>query len=467
MIPQEIRDTQNQGDFSLGKKQVVIAPAQGREHRSYYLNMGPQHPAMHGVIRLLLELEGEKVLDADVEIGFLHRAFEKHAETEVWNNVIPWTDRLNYVSPLINNVGYCMAVEKLSGLTVPERGQFIRVIASEISRITDHLTCVGASAMELGAFTVFLYMIEGRELLYQCVDKLTGARITTSYTRVGGVKGDLPAGYDEMVLGAFKKIRALLKDVDGLLTKNRIFMDRVNDTGTLSAADALAYGVTGPFLRSTGVPYDVRRAQPSLVYDRLDFEVPVGSKGDNMDRYLVRMAEIEQSMRIVEQCLKLIPPGPHSLEEKELIEANVMVDEGKKGMTGKLWDMRANVDPTLEGGGRGCASGVQAAAPAYNLPTKEETYGSIEGLMRHFEIIMWGRGIRPPKGESYAAVEGGNGELGFHIYSDGTDRAYRVRCRPPCLYIMTALPKLIIGGSVADIIPTFGSVNMIAGELDR
>lgn len=451
----------------MAEKSAAFLPAHGREKRSYYLNMGPQHPAMHGVIRLLLELEGEKILDADVEIGYLHRAFEKHAETEVWNNVIPWTDRLNYVSPLINNVGYCMAVEKLAGLTVPERGQYIRTIACEISRITDHLTCIGASAMELGAFSVFLYMIEAREMLYQCVDKLTGARITTSYTRVGGIKADLPAGFQEQVLEVFKKSRALLKDVDELLTKNRIFYDRVNGTGKISKEDALAYGITGPFLRSTGVPYDVRRAHPYLIYDRLNFEIPVGSNGDNLDRYLVRMAEIEQSMRIVEQCFKQIPNGKHSLETADLIEANLMVDQGKKGNIGQIWELQAVVDPTLEGSNGGCSKKIQANAPQFNLPPKEETYGSIEGLMRHFEIIMWGRGIKPPVGEAYEAVEGGNGELGFHIYSDGTDRPYRVRCRPPCLYIMSALPKLIIGGNIADIIPTFGSVNMIAGELDR
>ncbi|MCX5790056.1 MAG: NADH-quinone oxidoreductase subunit D [Elusimicrobia bacterium] len=466
-LPREISRTENEGLFSMGRKPVDIPPAAGREKRSYYLNMGPQHPAMHGVIRLLLELEGEKVRDAEVEIGFLHRAFEKHAETEVWNNVIPWTDRLNYVSPLINNVGYCMAVEKLCGLHVPERGQYIRTIACEVSRVTDHLTCVAASAMELGAFTVFLYMMKARETMYQLVDKLTGARVTTSYTRVGGVKGDLPPGFEAELLAAFAGVRGILREVDGLLTKNRIFYDRVNKTGVISAADALAYGITGPFLRSTGVPYDVRRAQPYLVYDRVDFEVPVGTRGDNLDRYLVRMAEMEQSMRIVEQCFKQLPAGKHSLEEAELIEANVMVDEGKRGNIGKIWDSTAKVAANLEGQARAAHGDVLAQEPRFDLPPKEETYGSIEGLMRHFEIIMWGRGIRPPAGEAYAAVEGGNGELGFHIYSDGSDRAYRVRCRPPCLFIMAALPKMLIGGNIADIIATFGSVNMIAGELDR
>ena len=438
-----------------------------KTEKSYFLNMGPSHPAMHGVVRLILELEGEKVLAADVEIGYMHRAFEKHAETDPWNNVIPWTDRLNYVSPLINNVGYCQAVEKLAGVTLPERGQYLRVIASEISRLTDHLTCIGASAMELGALTVFLYMIQGRELLYQLVDRLTGARVTTAYTRIGGVKADLPSGWIEECRSAFKVIRERLKDVDGLLTKNRIFVDRMKGVGRISKEDALAYGITGPFLRSTGVPYDVRRASPYLVYDRVAFEVPVGTEGDNFDRYLVRMAEIEQSMRIVEQCFEQLPEGPHSLGAAEMKDAFEIVDEGKAGDVALLWKYKAKVDQTLEGCGRDAYPAIRAERPELVLPSKEETYGSIEGLMHHFEMIMFNRGMKVPAGEAYAAVEGGNGELGFHVVSDRKENAYRVRCRPPCLFIMAALPKLLAGGYVADIIPTFGSVNMIAGEMDR
>jgi len=438
-----------------------------RETRSYMLNMGPQHPAMHGVIRLVLELEGERILSTDVEIGFLHRAFEKHAETETWNNVMPWTDRLNYVSPLINNSGYCLAVEKLAGITIPERGQYLRVITSEMSRITDHLTCIGASAMELGAMTVFLYLIKAREYMYQLIDNLTGARITTSYTRIGGVKGDMPADFPQKMREVLKLIREAVADSDKLLTKNRIFMDRVDGTGVISREDALAYGITGPFLRSTGVPYDVRRAHPYLVYDRLDFEVPVGSKGDNFDRYLCRMAEIEQSMRIIEQCLKQIPEGKHSLEVSEMKDAFTFQDMGKHGDTALLKFYKAKVDQTLAGGQRGDRRNVSSTNPSVVMPSKEDTYGSIEGLMNHFEIVMWSWGIKIPAGESYFAVEGGNGELGFHIVSAGDDRPYRVRCRPPCLNPMAALPKLLNGSWIADIIPTFGSVNMIAGELDR
>jgi len=438
-----------------------------REKKTYMLNMGPAHPAMHGVVRLILELEGEKIVHTDVEIGYLHRAFEKHAEAETWNNVIPWTDRLNYVSPLINNVGYALAVEKLAGITIPERGQYLRVIASEISRVTDHLTCIGASAMELGAFTAFLYLIKAREYLYQLVDQLTGARITTSYTRVGGVKADMPEDFAEKCKTVFRQVREAVVDTDKLLTKNRIFMDRVDGTGAMSKEDALAYGITGPFLRSTGVPYDVRRAHPYLVYDRFDFEVPVGTKGDNFDRYLCRFAEIEQSLRIVEQCFVQMPKGKHSLEPKEMKDAFEYQDEGKHGDTALLAKYKAKVDQTLQGGQRGDRPDVLTQDPIFVMPAKEDAYGSIEGLMNHFELVMWSWGIKIPAGEAYSAVEGGNGELGFHVVSDGSDRPYRVRCRPPCLYIMAALPQLLKGSWVADVIPTFGSVNMIAGELDR
>lgn len=441
--------------------------AADRSRKTFLLNMGPQHPAMHGVVRLVLELEGERIVSTDVEIGYLHRAFEKHAENETWNNVVPWTDRLNYVSPLINNVGYALAVEKLAGIDVPERGQYIRVIASEISRVTDHLTCVGASAMELGSFTVFLYMIKAREFLYQLVDQLTGARITTNFTRVGGVKGDLPPDFAEKFAAVAKQVREVLVDCDKLLTRNRIFMDRVEGTGVISKEDAIAYGITGPFLRSTGVPYDVRRAHPYLVYDRFDFEVPVGTTGDNYDRYLCRMAEIGQSLRIVEQALAQIPAGKHSLEPAEIKYAYELEDMGKRGDTELIAKYAAKVDQTLEGMGKDTFGVVRAPNRWATLPAKEQTYTNIEGLMNHFELVMWSWGIKIPPGESYSAVEGGNGELGFHLVSDGADGPYRARCRPPCLYIMAALPKLLNGGMIADVIPTFGSVNMIAGELDR
>ncbi len=433
-----------------------------------FLNMGPSHPAMHGIIRILLELDGETVVNSNVEIGYLHRAFEKMSEQAGYLQVIPYTDRLNYVSPLINNFGYAEAVEKLFDIEVTERCKYIRVIMSEISRLTDHLTCIGASAMELGAFTVFLYMIKAREYLYELVEDVTGARVTVSYARIGGLKADLTSDFKDKTKTAFKETRKVLKEVDQLLTRNRIFVDRMKGVGVISKEDALAYGITGPFLRSTGVDYDVRKYQPYEVYERFDFEIPVGENGDNLDRYLVRVEEMEQSMRIVEQALAEIPEGGINVDmEGRVIPAAQMVDEAKMGKTEGLIQLEVDLDPTLEGSTERFFKNVNVCNKKVTLPPKEETYGNIEGLMQHFKIVMPGHGIRPPKGEVYHAVEGGNGELGFYLVSDGTDRPYRVRVRPPCFTIMAALSKLIQGGSVADIVPTFGSINMIGGELDR
>lgn len=435
---------------------------------SMLLNIGPQHPAMHGIVRLVVELDGETVVHSDVEIGYLHRCFEKHSEQSGYLQVIPYTDRLNYVSPLINNVGYCLAVEKLFGLDITERAKYIRVIMSEISRVTDHLTCIGASAMELGAFTAFLYMIKAREYLYELIEAVTGARLTISYTRIGGVKGDLPEGFKEKCQEAVKETRKILKECHGLLTKNRIFVDRLKNVGIISKERALAYGITGPFLRSTGVDYDVRRAQPYLVYDRFNFEIPVGEHGDNFDRYLCRMEEMEQSLRIVEQALDQIPPGPVLLDiEGNVVDADDFRDTAKSGHTEGIQGKCAKFDPTLEGAHEFQYPGIETSNKRVILPAKEDTYSNIEGLMNHFKMIMQDHGIRPPKGEAYFAVEGGNGELGFYVVSDGTGRPYRVRVRPPCFMMMAALPELINGGSMADIIPTFGSVNMIGGELDH
>ncbi len=446
-----------------------LAPnAKASETRSMLLNIGPQHPAMHGIVRIITELDGETVIGADVEIGYLHRAFEKMCEQGPYNNAIPYTDRLNYVSPLINNIGYCMAVEKLFGIDTTERCKYIRVIMSEISRVTDHLTCIGASAMELGAFTVFLYMIKAREFLYEIIESVTGARLTISYARIGGLKADLPEGFEVNLAKAIVDVRAVLKEVEALLNTNRIFIDRIRDTGTLSKEDALAYGITGPFLRSTGVDYDVRKDHPYLVYDRLDFDVPVGEHGDNLDRYYVRMEEMVQSLRIVEQALKQMPPGPVMVDtEGRVIPAAVMVDEAKMGRTQGMKGAAVEADPTLDGTHKLQHHTVYAKEKHIALPAKEDTYGNIEGLMNHFKLVMYGHGLRPPKGEAYSAVEGANGELGFYVVSDNSDRPYRVRVRPPCYPIVAALPKIIMGEMVADIVPSFGSVNMIGGELDH
>lgn len=438
------------------------------QSRSMLLNVGPSHPAMHGVIRLIMELDGEKIKDVDVEIGYLHRAFEKMCETVMYNQCFPYTDRLNYVSPLINNVGFAMTVEKLLDIKVPERAQYIRVIMSEISRVTDHLTCIGATAMEMGAMSVFLYMIKARDFLYEIVEEITGARLTISYVRIGGVKADLTPNFADTCFKKIADVRKVLIEADNLLTRNRIFFDRMKDIGTISAADAISYGITGPFLRSTGVAYDVRKANPYLVYDKFDFEIPVGTKGDNLDRYFVRMAETEQSLRIIEQCFQMIPDGPVNGElTGEVMTAADMVDHAKMGKTESLKEFQVDLDPTLQGSTKKYYDGISADQKAVVLPAKEETYGNIEGLMNHFKLVMYGHGIKPPIGEVYFPVEGANGELGFYIVSDGRDQPWRVRVHPPCFPIMAALPKLLIGDMMADVIPTFGSVNMIAGELDR
>jgi NADH-quinone oxidoreductase subunit D len=440
----------------------------GSGGQNLHVNIGPQHPAMHGIIRILAELDGETVVKTDVEIGYLHRAFEKECEAGGYNNAIPFTDRLNYVSPLINNFGYAAAVEKLLGIEVTERCKYIRVVMSEISRICDHLTCIGASAMELGAITVFLYMIKAREFLWELVEDVTGARLTISYGRVGGVRADLPDGFAEKARKAFKETREVLDEVDRLLTGNRIFMDRMIGVGALSAEESIAYGITGPLLRAAGVAYDVRKAQPYWVYDRVEFEVPTRPTGDNYARYLVRMAEMEQSMRIAEQALADMPGGAINVDfEGRPIDPASYVDRGKQGKTEGLLLLPVTLSPNLAGQNRRALERVLTHDKRVALPPKETTYGSIEGLMNHFMLIMEGYGIRPPAGEVYVPVEGANGELGFYVVSDGSDRPYRVHCRPPCLPPLAALPRLLEGGMVADVVPTFGSVNMIGGELDR
>ena len=440
-----------------------------RRTESLMLNVGPSHPAMHGVIRIVTELEGERVLGCEVEIGYLHRCFEKDTEHVGWNQAFPYTDRLNYVSPLINNVGWALAVEKLFGVTVPERSQYIRVIVSEISRIVDHLTCIGAAAMEVGAMTVFLYFMKAREFLYDLIEWITGGRITISYVRIGGVKGDLPLGFEDKMLRSLKEIDKIILEVDKLLTRNRIFIDRLKGIGVMDRERTIAYGITGPMLRAVGVPYDVRKDLPYLVYDRFDFEIPIALDGDNYSRYLVRMEEMRQSARIIRQALEQIPPGAIAVDAygRELSGAD-MVEDAKRGKVKDYADAKARVDLTLDGTDSRTAEGVNLVGErTMTLPSKEETYGNIEGLMAHFMQIMDNWGVRPPVGEAYHAVEGANGELGFYVVSDGTGRPMRSRCRGPCFFPMAALHELLTGDMIADIVPTFGSVNMIAGELDR
>jgi NADH-quinone oxidoreductase subunit D len=382
------------------------------------LQMGPSHPASHGTIKFNLKLDGERIVDCDVEVGYLHRGFEKMCEQGTWTQCFPYTDRLNYASPCINNVGFALAVERLLGIETTERCKYVRMIMSEVARIADHMTCLGAASSEVGAATVFMYMLEAREFLYDLIEAVTGARLTVTWCRVGGMTHDLPADFADRMKSSFARIDQVLSDCDKLLSRNRVFIDRMSGVGILPKQDAISYGLSGPLLRAAGVSYDVRKAHPYLVYDRMDFEVPVGEHGDNYDRFNVRFREMHQSKRIIEQALASLPDGPVSITD-----------------------------------------------PKVMLPPKEQVYNSIEGLMNHFKLIM--EGIHVPPGEVYQAVEGGNGELGFYVVSDGSGRPYRVRVRPPCFMGMGALNKMLVGRMIADIITTFGMINMIGGECDR
>jgi NADH-quinone oxidoreductase subunit D len=355
-----------------------------------------------------------------------------------------------------------MTIEKMLGLEIPERAQLIRILMCELSRISDHLTCLAAMAMECGAFTVFLYKIKAREFLWDVIEASTGARMTTSYIRIGGVRADLHPSFKPAAEKAISETRKVLKDVHGLLDKNKIFLNRTRDVAVITPEDALSYGWTGPCLRSTGVFYDVRKAHPYSLYDRMDFEVPLGERGDNFDRYMVRMREMEQSLRIIEQCLDKIPAS-----SAEVMAGGIEPADAIKASREKRIEDKIKLSPNLEGSEKEVDKDIQARDSRFVIPPKEKTYTSIEGLITHFKFFMKGHGIRPPKGEVYFSVEGGNGELGFYIVSDGSDRPYRLHLRAPCFHIVAALEELIRGHYVADVIPTFGSMNMIGGELDR
>lgn len=383
------------------------------------LNFGPSHPAMHGTIRMVLDLNGEELADVDIQPGYLHRGFEKSCERGNWTQVYPYTDRLNYVSPMLCNVGFSLAVEKLLGIEVPERCQVYRVILGELSRITDHLTCNGAGAMELGAFTPFLWMLKLRDWLWDILEHETGARMTHSFGRIGGMAKPPTPQLKGMVRDIIPKVHEVLDEAESMLLRNRIFLDRMQGVGILTKEHALEMGVTGPMLRSTGIEYDVRKANPYSGYDTYDFEVPVGHDGDNYDRFLVRLEEIRQSCHILEQAVdRLADEGPINVDDARII-----------------------------------------------MPEKDEVYTTIEATIAHFKLVM--EGLKVPAGSVYSYTEGGNGELGYFIVSDGSGTPYRVRCRPPCFLNLQAARKMLIGDMVADIVPTFGSVNMIGGECDR
>ncbi len=382
------------------------------------LNIGPSHPATHGTLRVMAELDGETIARANVELGFLHRCFEKMAETHPYNQVIPYTDRLNYCSAPLNNVAYCKAVERMLGVELPPKAQAMRVILSELSRVIDHIVCIGANAVDLGALTTFFHLFTYREMVYSLFEKLCGARLTVSLTRIGGMAQDAPPGWYDDVLETVAKIRNGVDELERLLSGNKIWIQRTQGVGAISAENAIEWGYTGPCLRAAGVNLDLRKVQPYYGYDQLDWEVPVGTSGDVFDRYLVRVAEMRQSLKIVEQVCKNVPEGDWTIRDRGIV-----------------------------------------------LPEKKDVYGNIEGLMNHFMLVI--KGLRPPVGDIYDATEGGNGELGFYMVSDGSGRPYRLHCRGPCFAIYQSFPEQITGGLMADVISILGSMNLIAGELDR
>ena len=382
------------------------------------LNMGPSHPATHGTVKFLLTLDGETVVDMTVEVGYLHRGFEKMCESVTYSNVFPYTDRLNYCSAIMNNIGYALAVEKLCDIEITDRCKYIRVVTNELARISDHYTNIAAAALELGALTAFIYFVEAREIVWDLLEKVCGARLTSNYIRVGGLMCDLPPGFNEDLEATYPKLDKLFEDVDNLLTKNRIFLDRMRDTGAISKEDAISWGFTGPCLRACGIDYDIRKKQPYLVYDRLDFDIPIGTTGDNFDRYLVRMEEIKQSLKIIKQAMKDMPDGP-----------------------------------------------INTDNPYLRIPSKQDVYSQMEEMIAHFKVVI--DGVKPPVGEVYYATEAANGELGFYIVSDGSGKPWKCRVRPPCFTMTGALPDLCKGGMLADIVPTFDMINMIGGECDR
>jgi NADH dehydrogenase I D subunit len=383
------------------------------------VNIGPSHPATHGALRVEALLDGETIVDCRTEIGYLHRCFEKEAEDHTWAEIMPYTDRLNYCSAMLNNVIYAAAVEKMMGVEVPPRCQVIRVIVAELSRIIDHLVCVSANLVDLGALTNYWYLYNVREGIYiDIIEKLCGSRLTTNYARIGGLSHDLFEGFAEAVEHNLQKMEAAVRDVMGLVARNRIYLDRTVGVGAIDTDEALSWGFTGPCLRATGLAYDVRKHAPYSGYEQYDFDVPPGTNGDTHDRITCRLAEMYQSARIIRQALRKLPDGPICVDDARVI-----------------------------------------------LPPKRQVYGSIEGVMNQFKLVY--EGIQVPVGEGYGFGEGANGELGFFCVSDGTGRPHRMKVRPPCFPIFSAFGRLLRGHLVPDTVAILGSLNIIAGELDR
>jgi NADH-quinone oxidoreductase subunit D len=383
------------------------------------LNVGPAHSATQGAARIVVELSGETIERCDVQIGYLHRGVEKMCERATYTQVIPYVERCNYASSMLNNIGFVLACEKLLRLEVPERCQYYRMILGELSRITDHLTCLSGMAMELGASTPALWMIKGRDLVAEVLEAETGARLTHSFGRIGGMAHPPTSSLGDHVEAVFAHLNRVLDEVERTLVSNRIFIGRLADIGTISADDAISLGFTGPTLRATGVPYDVRRSHPYLKYGEMEFDVPVGANGDCLDRFCVRLEEMRQSIHIVQQCLKSLPSdGPVSVDN-----------------------------------------------PAITLPQRELGHETDDDKMRHRSLVF--DGIKLPPGEVYGYTEAGNGELGFYLVSDGSGTPYRLRIRPPCFYVASGLERVLLGHTLADIPSCFGSLNVVGGECDR
>jgi NADH-quinone oxidoreductase subunit D len=385
------------------------------------MNFGPQHPATHTTLRLVLKLDGERVVDAMPDIGYLHSGFEKLGEHLDYNQYVVVTDRMNYVSPMANNVAWHLAVEKLMGIETPPRCQYLRVIVSELARISDHLLCLGAMGLDTGAFTHFIYAFNPRELINDIFEALCGARFTNSYTRVGGLMHDASPKAIEMIRAFLRKIPKVFSDMDRLLYRNRIFIDRTRGIGVLRREEAINRSCSGPIARAAGVTRDLRKDEPYLAYPDFDFQVCCAQEGDCLARYLVRMAEMRESVKIVHQAVENLPAGPVNVE----------------------------------------------MAQRAILPQKNAVFSTIEGLISHFELVMSSRGFAAPCEEVYAATEAPNGELGFYIVGDGPQSAYRARCRPPSFIHFAIFPHLIRGHSLSDVVAVLGSLNIIAAELDR
>lgn len=382
------------------------------------LNMGPQHPATHGVLRLLVRLDGETVIGCVPEVGYLHRGYEKLAEASSYHEFIPHTDRLDYLSPLSNNVAYVLAVEKLLGIEAPPRAQYIRTIVSELARISSHLLWLGSMAMDVGALTVFMWSFREREKLYDVFELLVGARFTTSYTRIGGLAHDMTDEARDAVRAFITEFPAKLLECEKLLNKNRIFVERTDGIGVIERDVAIDLGLTGPNLRACGVQHDLRRANPYLVYEQLDFEVPVYEGGDSLARYYVRMDEMKQSQKMVVQLLEKIPQGE-----------------------------------------------IHTQAPKKVLPRKERIYTKMEELIHDFMLINFG--VDPPPGEVYHAVEAPKGELGFYFYSNGEGHPWRMKIRSPSFVNLQSLPVMLLGNMVSDVVAIIGSLDPVMGEADK